>query len=364
LLEGKRRMAKKMRRSARNAATATKNFAKWLPKGVESFFRQIPPTAKRTRPWIVSFRGALTLLCLILVFVLPLITSNEFVLGIFVTANILVIFAASWDLLAGFAGQSSFGHAAFLGIGGYIGGAMVKYYGQPWWVSLFVAAVVAVIFALIIGIPCLRLRGPYFSLGTLAFALILYALFQSGTLKPWLGGSEGVSEVPPLSSDPRIAYVIILVMMILSILAMLAISNSRVGTVFKAIRDDPTSAEASGINTTKYKLVALMVSAFFAGIAGSLYAFQFRGVSPEIFNTEYSFYAIVMASLGGIATVFGSIGGAYFFWFLTEFLSGIVGFSLLLFAIVLMIVLRFLPGGAVRPTMERLREFWDILRGK
>jgi branched-chain amino acid transport system permease protein len=357
-------MAKAMRRSVRNAGTATKNFAKWLPKAVKNFFLQIPPTAKRTKPWAVSFRGSLTVLCLILVFALPVFISNEFILGIFTTANILVIFAASWDLLAGFAGQSSFGHAAFLGIGGYIGGAMVRYFHQPWWASVFLAAAVAVIFSLIIGIPCLRLKGPYFSLGTLAFSLILYDLFQSGTLKPWLGGTEGVAEIPPFTSDPRIEYIVILALMIISILAMLAISNSRVGTVFKAIRDDATSAEASGINTTKYKLVALMISAFFAGIAGSLYALHFSAASPELYNTEYSFYAIVMASLGGIATIFGSIGGAYFFWFLTEFLSGIVGFSLLLFAIVLIIVLRFLPGGAVRPTIERLRELWDILRGK
>jgi branched-chain amino acid transport system permease protein len=357
-------MTKRTRRSARNAATATKSFVKWLPKAVKHFFQQVPPTTRRIKPWAVTFKGTLTLLCLLGVFVFPLISGNEYYLGIFITANILVIFAASWDLLAGFAGQTSFGHSAFLGIAGYVTSAMVRYYGQPWWMSMFLGAAVAVLLGLIIGIPSLRLRGPYFALGTLAFTLILIELFRSATLQPWLGGSEGVSGVPPLSYDPVFEYLVVLTLMIVSILAMIAISNSRVGTVFKAIRDDETSAEASGINTTKYKLVAFMISAFFAGIAGSLYALHFRGVSPEVYSTLYSFYAIVMATLGGIATIYGSVGGAYFFIFLTEFLRGFAELSLLIFAIALIFVMRFASSGVVKPFIERLKEFLNILRGK
>jgi branched-chain amino acid transport system permease protein len=357
-------MAKRISRSARNAAATTKNFVRWLPRAVKHFFREVPPTTRRIGPWAASFRGTLTLICLLGVFLFPLLVSNEYYLGIFITADIFVIFAASWDLLAGFAGQTSFGHAAFLGIAGYVTSALVRYYGQPWWVSMFFGAVMAVVLGLVIGIPCLRLRGPYFALGTLAFTLILVELFRSATLSPWLGGQGGVSGVPLLSYDPAIEYLVILALMVISVLAMIAISKSRVGTVFKAIRDDETSAEAAGINTTKYKLVAFMTSAFFAGIAGSLFALHFRGVSPDIYSTLYSFYAIVMATLGGIATIFGSVGGAYFFIFLTEFLRGFTELSLLIFAVALIIVLRFASGGVVKPFIERLKEFWQILRGK
>lgn len=358
-------MAKKARRSARNAATATKNFGKWLPKAVENFFEQIPPTMKRIKPWAVTFKGGLTLLCLLGVLVLvPLFLNNEFVLGIFISANILVIFAASWDLLAGFAGESSFGHALFLGMGGYVSASLVVYSGQPWWIAMFIGAIFAVVFGLIIGIPCLRLRGPYFSLGTLAFSLLFYYIFQSRAITEFFGIPGHISAVPLLVNNHLIEYLVVLLVMIVSLLAMLAISNSRVGTVFKAIRDDEISADAAGINTTKYKLVALVISSFFAGIAGSLYAFHTQAIGSEQFGTLYSFYPIVMASLGGIATIFGSLGGAYFFQFVFELFRGFSDISYLIFAVAMILVIRFASGGVIRPLIERVRQFWDILRGK
>jgi branched-chain amino acid transport system permease protein len=329
---------------------------------VKHFFQDIPPTVKRVKPWAVTFRGTLTLLCLLGVFILPLFTSNLYYLGIFDTANIFVIFAASWDLLAGFVGQTSFGHAAFLGIGGYAAAALVRFYRQPWWVSLLLGAIVAVLAGLLIGIPCLRLRGPYLALGTLAFSLILGQVFVDPTLP--LGGTGGVSMVPPVSPSPVVEYLIILVLMVVSVIAMIAIGNSRVGTVFKAIRDDETSAEASGINTTKYKLLAFMISSFFAGIAGGLFALHFSAIAPVDYDPLYSFYAIIMATLGGIATIFGSLGGSYFFIFFYEFLRAAGDIAYLIFAIILVVVLRFASGGVIRPLLERLKQFWDILRGK
>lgn len=355
-------MAKKVSRSARNSARATGNFVKWLPKAVKHFFQGIPLTVKRVKPWAVTFRGTLTILCLIGVFVLPIFTSNLYYLGVFDTANIFVIFAASWDLLAGFVGQTSFGQAAFLGIGGYATAAFARYYGQSWWMAMILGAVVAVLIGLLIGIPCLRLRGPYLALGTLAFSLILTDIFLSPNLP--LGGTGGVSRVPPISPSPVVEYLVILIVMALSVLIMIAIGNSRVGTVFKAIRDDETSAEASGINATKYKLLAFVISSFFAGIAGALFALHFSAVNAEIYAPLYSFYAIIMATLGGIATIFGSLGGAYFFIFLFQFLSGTGSLAYLIFAVILIVVLRFASGGLIRPLMERLRQLWDILLGR
>lgn len=357
-------MPKKIRRSVRNAGAATANFVKWLPKATEHFFGEVPKSANSLRAWVVTFKGGLTMILLAFLFLFPLISQNPWLLGIFIYANILVIYAASWDLLAGFAGQVSFGHAVPLGIAAYVTSALVSYSGQPWWLSLFGGALAAVIVGLFIAVPSLRLRGPYFALGTLAFALILIELFRSATLEPWLGGSEGISKVPPLSADPAIEYLVVLVAMLLSLVIMITVVKSRVGTVFKSIRDDEVSAEASGINTTKYKLVAFMISAFFAGIAGGFFALHYRGVSPEIYSTLYSFYAIVMASLGGIGTIFGSVGGAYFFSFLSEFLRGFAEFAVLAFAILLVVILRFASGGFIKPLVERLREFIDILRGK
>ena len=137
----------------------------------------------RFRAWARTFRGSITLFSLVGLLLIPL-SGNEYVTIILVAAMIYSIFAASWDFLAGFAGQVSFGHAAFFGISGYFTAAFVKFAGTHWIIALFIGAGYAVIFSLLIGIPCLRLKGPYLALGTLAFSLILWNLFLTGT---WLG---------------------------------------------------------------------------------------------------------------------------------------------------------------------------------
>lgn len=365
-------MAKKIRRSLHNAGSSTVNFGKWLPKATEHFFEEVPTAAHRLGSWVRTFRGLLTILCLIGVLVFPILVNNEFLYGLFVLADVWVIFAASWDLLAGFVGLVSFGQAAFFGIGGYLGGAMLRYYNQPWWMAVLVGALVAVLFGLLVGIPCLKLRGPYLTLGTLAFSLILLDLFQSTLMKPWLNGSEGVSQIRPMSYDaatgtfsPVVDYLIVLGLMVLSVVVLISITRSRVGTLFKSIRDDEISAEAAGINTTKYKLLAFMISAFFAGIGGSLFSLTQRSASPPMFSTLFSFYPIIIAALGGVGTIFGALGGSYFFTFISLWLlSGLTEISLLIFGVLLILVFRFASGGFVNPLIDRLKEFIQVLRGK
>jgi branched-chain amino acid transport system permease protein len=290
------------------------------------------------------------------------------------TADILVIFAASWDFLAGCAGQVSFGHAAFLGIGGYFAAGLVEgiglKWGTPWWISVFIGAFASVLFALIVGIPCLRLRGPYLALGTLAFSLfLLYAFLYI----PGLYREQGIAGLHTLSYDPTtgtsspaIDYLVTLLFMLSSLTILIIIARSRTGIVFKSIRDDETSSEASGINTTKYKLVAFVISAFFAGIAGSLFALRLRSVSPPLFGSLYSFQAIIISALGGVGTIFGAAGGAYIFVFLDQVLTflGFKDMSLLVAAIFLIIIYRFASHGAINPLVDRLKEFVQILKGK
>jgi len=313
----------------------------------------------RFKIWALSFRGGITLLCLVGLLLVPL-TGSQYITKIVITAMILAIFAASWDLLAGFAGQVSFGHSAFFGISGYITAAFVEFYGAPWFIALLIGAGYAVILSVLIGIPCLRLRGPYLALGTLAFSLILYNLFLTGT---WLGGTEGISGLPSLGNPFTIFY-IIAAFMIASLIIMRAIVDSRLGTILKAIRDDETGADATGINTTVYKLIAFMVSGLFAGIAGSLYVLDATAVNPAFYQPLYSFYAIVMASIGGIATIYGSIVGSFLYTLLSEFLRPLAAASLLIFATLLIIIIRFAEEGVMNPFLERVRDIWDIIRRK
>jgi len=314
---------------------------------------------QRFKVWALSFRGGITLLCLVVLLLVPL-TGREYIVKIVITAMILAIYAASWDLLAGFAGQVSFGHAAFFGISGYITAAFVKFFGAPWFIALIIGAGYAVVFSLLIGIPCLRLRGPYLALGTLAFALILYNLFLAGT---WLGGTEGISALPSIG-NAFVVFYIIAAFMIGSLIIMRAIVDSRLGTILKAIRDDEVGADATGINTTTYKLIAFMVSGLFAGIAGALFVLDTTAVNPALYQPLYSFYAIIMASIGGIATIYGSIVGSFLFTLLSEFLRPLAAAALLIFATILILVIRFAEEGVMNPFLERVQDLWDKIRGR
>jgi branched-chain amino acid transport system permease protein len=311
----------------------------------------------RFRVWAQTFRGSITLFSLLGLFLIPL-TGNEYLTTVIITAMVLSIFAASWDLLAGFAGQVSFGHAAFFGISGYFTAAFVEFAGAHWIVALFVGSGYAVVFSLIIGIPCLRLKGPYLALGTLAFSLILWNLFLTGT---WLGGTEGISGLPSIGNIFTLFY-IIAAFMVASLVIMRAIVDSRLGTILKAIRDDETCADASGINTTVYKLIAFMISGFFAGIAGALFVLHTTAVNPAVFQTLYSFYAIIMAAIGGMATIYGSVIGGFLFTVLSEFLRPLAAASLLIFATILIFIIRFAEEGVMNPFLERVQDLWDLIR--
>ena len=314
---------------------------------------------RRFKIWAVSFRGGLTLVSLVGLLLIPL-ARNDYISEILITGMILAIFAASWDLLAGFAGQVSFGHAAFFGISGYITAAYVRFFGFPWLLALIIGAGYAAIFSLLIGIPCLRLKGPYFALGTLAFSLILYNLFFTGTT---LGGTLGISGLPSIGNAFVIFY-IIAAFMVVSLIVMRAIVDSRLGTIFKAIRDDETGADATGINTTFYKLLAFMISGLFAGIAGSLFVLDATAVNPALYQPLYSFYSIVMASIGGIGTIYGSVVGSFLFKLLSEFLRPAGAAALLIFATILILIVRFAEEGVMNPFLEHVQDIWDMIRGR
>ncbi|TFG02968.1 MAG: branched-chain amino acid ABC transporter permease [Promethearchaeota archaeon] len=318
---------------------------------------------KYFKDWVKTFKGGLTVFCVIGLFLMPLVTTSPYFLGIFMLAMIYSIFAASWDLLAGFVGKISFGQAIFFGLSGYIAGALLKFQNSPWWVAMIIGIGFSALIGLIIGGITLRLKGPYLALGTLVISIILQKLFALYQLKPILGGDEGLSGIPAISSSAVINYYIILVIMIISLILMIQITKTNLGTIFKSIRDDETGADASGINTVKYKIIAFVISGCFAGVAGGLFVMYNRAINPLVFQPLYSFYALVMAALGGIATISGSALGAFIFVFLGEFVRDLTD-PLFVFSIILIIIIRFASEGILKSALERLKSFWDILIGR
>jgi branched-chain amino acid transport system permease protein len=316
--------------------------------------------------WVRTFRGGLTVICLILMALIPLLTSNPYHIGIFITAMIFTIFAASWDFLAGFVGQVSFGHAIFLGISAYFTAFFLKNFELPWWLAVIIGFSASVAFSLFLGIVCLRLKGPYLALGTLVFSIIIYDLLLMGSLSEIFFGTEGI-VIPSViftGNSPVINYFIVLLITIISLEALIFIGKSNFGTVLKSIRDDETGSIACGINVSKYKIYAFMISSLFAGVAGGIFALHLRAVNPAVFGSIYSFYAIIMASLGGLATISGSALGAFFFIFLGEILRPTGDFSILIFSIVLIIIVRFAEHGILKPVLERLKDLFDLLIGR
>ena len=322
---------------------------------------------RRLISWVRTFKGGLTLVCLIGLLALPLLTQNPYYLGIFVTITIFAIFASSWNFLAGFVGQVSFGHAIFLGMGGYITAYLIRFHDVSWQISLILGALTSVVVAFIIGIITLRLKGPYLALGTMALSTFIMAIFMNEKLAiatNWIFfGTPGIDRVPPISKEVVEIFYVYTFIMVVSMLIMIYISKSNMGTIFKSIRDDETGAEASGINITKYKVIAFMISGFFAGIAGGLLAMRFRSVTPMLFQPLYSFYAIILTTIGGLATIGGSALGSFIFFGLNAILIDVFD-PVFIFSIILILIIRFADMGLLRPALERLKDLWDILLGR
>ena len=242
---------------------------------------------------------------IVLLAILPVFQPNPYVVGILIDASIVAIFVASWDILGGYAGQVSFGHALFFGIAAYASGILNTRLAFPPWMSIPIAVIVAISVGLLVGIPCLRLKGPFLALATLAFPIILSGLFAATQLSPITGGEYGIRGINRLIpsidryTDRIIDYYIGLGVMLISALILFMIGNSRLGTIFRAVREDETAAEASGISTTRYKLVAFVLSGLFAGLSGCLFA-HYRGVvSPAAtLSVDRSFSAIVFSVFG------------------------------------------------------------------
>ena len=292
---------------------------------------------------VLPSRTVVLLFCLILL-LLPLATSDAYTLRVLILASIFAIFAASWDLLSGFTGQMNFGHALFFGVAAYTSALININVGLPPPLTIPLGALAAVLAGLVIGIPCLRLRGPYLALATLAFPLILDGVVRA--IPSVTGGELGLSGIAPLSSSRVVSYYIAVVLMLALGFVMWKISDSKTGIIFHAIREDEVTARASGINTTKYKLLAFCLSGLFAGIAGGLYVHFVRIAGPSTLELLISFQAIIWAVFGGIATIYGPIAGVFILYPLTELLRVTSEIKMLVFAGIVLLVLLFMPEGA------------------
>jgi branched-chain amino acid transport system permease protein len=276
---------------------------------------------------------------------LPLFTKDPYVLRILILTCIFAILTASWDLLSGFTGQMNFGHALFFGVAAYTTGLLNLHANIPAWASIPLGALGAVLAGLIIGIPCLRLRGTYLALTTLAFPIILMGIVFA--IPDITGGELGVSGIERLSGSRLTNYYIAVVLMLGLGFSMWKITDSKTGIIFHAIREDEVACRAAGINTARYKLLAFSLSGFFAGIAGGLYAHIMRTAGPSTLEISISFQVIIWAVFGGIVSIYGPIAGVFILFPLLEFLRILPKIRMLLFAFTVLMTLLFMPEGLI-----------------
>ena len=285
------------------------------------------------------------LLFFVVLLIFPLVTQDPYLLRILILSSIFAIFAASWDLLSGFTGQMNFGHALFFGVAAYTTAILNLHAHLPPWGSIPLGALAAVLAGLIIGIPCLRLRGTYLALTTLAFPIILLGVVYA--IPEITGGELGISGLQRLSSSRITDYYIAAVLMLGLCTIMWKITQSNTGLIFHAIREDELAARTAGINTTRYKLLAFCLSGFFAGISGGLYAHFMRIAGPSTLEVSMSFTVVIWAIFGGIVTIYGPVAAVFILFPLLEFFRFWPEFRMLMFALVILFILLYMPNGLI-----------------
>jgi branched-chain amino acid transport system permease protein len=308
----------------------------WLRKGWAELKNEVFVLPSRT---LVLFWGAGLLS-------LPLVYGDPYVMRILTMTCIFAIFAASWDLLAGYTGQVNFGHALFFGAGAYTSALMSLKLGISPWLTIWAGAAVATLFGFLAGYLCLRLRGSYLSLATLAFPLIALGLLFA--FPDFSGGELGISGLRRLTVTPTGNYYVAAIAMLAVVFGLWLLADSRFGIVLHAIRDDELAARASGINTLRYKLMVFSVSGAAAGFAGALFAHYLRVAGPSTLEVALSFQVVIWGIFGGVATIYGPVAAVFILYPLTEWLGSFRAFGelrLLIFAVIVLLVLLFMPRG-------------------
>jgi branched-chain amino acid transport system permease protein len=271
--------------------------------------------------------------------------------------------ASAWNLIGGYAGQVSVGHAVFFGAGAYAAIALYSHFGLPPLAGVPLGALVAVLIAALIGVPTLRLSGHYFSMATIAVAELVRVLVTNWE---WVGGAQGISgpavprTVLDLSFTSALPYYYIFLSVLAAVLwATWRIENSRMGYYLRAIKDSERAARSLGVAAGRYKLYAYMLSAGVTAVAGSLYALMFGFIDPDSgFGILISVKMLIMAALGGSGLLFGPLIGAMILVPLEEISNSLLGgkgagLTFVVYGAIIVVIARFLPSGILAVFMAR-----------
>ena len=273
--------------------------------------------------------------------------------SLLVPIGVNIMLAVSLNLVTGFLGELSLGHAGFMSIGAYAGALFTLHTDLPDGLNIIVAMIVgglmAALFGFVIGVPVLRLQGDYLAIVTLAFGEIIKSVLNA--LK-FTNGPKGLSKIPLLSNYQH--YTLVFVVMVITVLIITNIVDSRHGRAVCSVRDNYIAAESIGISVSRFKIMAFVIGAFFAGVAGVLYAHNVGIIKPKTFDYNKSIEILVIVVLGGMGSIRGSIISAIILTVLPEVLRGADNMRMLLYSIVLIAMMLFNQSGFKERMMERI----------
>lgn len=285
---------------------------------------------------------------------------NSYYAGIINLALINIMLAVSLNLIVGFTGQLCLGHAGFMSIGAYLSAILTQKAELPFMVSIFIGAIIAAL----IGYPTLRLTGDYFAITTLAFCEIIRIVIMN---IDFIGGARGLTGIPKKTN-----FTIAFIFAVITIVIIYNIIHSSQGRAMLSVRENEIAAESMGINAFKYKIMAFVIGAFFAGLAGGLYAHYMGYIQPTAFDFNKSIDYLTFVVFGGMGSLSGSVIATIILTFLPELLRGFQNFRMILYPLALIILMIFRPQGLLGDKeitfkifkLDKLKKNSDIENGK
>jgi branched-chain amino acid transport system permease protein len=282
----------------------------------------------------------------------PFVASNDYLLTVMSLAYIYAIATIGLNLITGYTGQYNLAHSGFMAIGAYTVGILTVDHQWPFWLAFALSGFVAAAVGVLVGIVSLRLKGHFFSIFTLCVGYIMFLLIEKW--ESLTHGTVGIIGIPApenfLGIDfdtPRGQYYMVLFFLVISVWIMHRIVTSLLGRTFMAVRNSEELAEALGINLMRNKVLAFVLSVFYAGVAGGLYAGAVRFLGPGLAGVEHTFDMTMFMLIGGIGTLFGPLLGAISMPWLTQYLQFLQDYRFIVFGPILVALVIFLPNGIV-----------------
>ncbi len=299
---------------------------------------------------------------------LPILSGNDYYLTVMIVAGFNAILTLGLNLLMGYAGQISLGHAAFYGIAAYTTGILTAGFGWPVPAGMLAGIAAVVLVAWVIAVPTLKLHGHYLAMGTLGFGIIVYIVLNEATALT--GGPSGLTGIPRLgvagftvASDTAFYAVVWGTVLLLFVLAQNLV-RSRLGRALRAIHTSEAGAAALGVDTGRTKAFVFVLSAAYAAVAGALYAHYVTFVSPGTFGFHASIQLVTMVVLGGMASLWGAVAGALFLTILPEVLRAVENVDILVYGAILVLTMMFLPGGLAQGAERGVRAVRSLVRSR